>query len=133
MSQVMTFATLPGAARIPARKTIFTALVAVILTGHLAMGIHPASAEPRMVILEYPLEATGVISMHVNRAGRGTIALWCAYCENRRIRLSVNPKSRLTVNGKRRPLHRFTQKSGDIVSAFYREPDGVLTRLIVSR
>ncbi len=109
------------------------AVIGAIFIGHLAMVTIPAKAEPRMVILEYPLEATKVLSLTVNRVGRGSISLSCARCDNNRIRLSVNPQSRLTVNGVPQSLNRFKRSSRDLVSAFYREPDGVLTRLIVSR
>ena len=108
-------------------------LMGAIFLGHFAMATNSAQAEPRMVILEYPLEATKVLSLSVNRTGRGTISLTCGQCESGRIRLSVKPESRLTVNGVPHSLHGFKRGSSDLVSAFYRAPDGVLTRLIVSR
>ena len=86
-----------------------------------------------MRTIETPLEGTSVLSMRVNRAGRGRIELLCAQCDKGRVRLKITPESSVTLNGAPVPMNLFSPSSRDFMTGFFRQQDGVLTRLIVER
>ena len=101
-----------------------------------AIALAPAGsshAEPYMRTIETPLEGTSVLSMRVNRAGRGRIELLCAQCDKGRVRLKITPESSVTLNGAPVPMNLFSPSSRDFMTGFFRQQDGVLTRLIVER
>jgi hypothetical protein len=103
----------------------------VFFTGLAAFS--PAAAEPTMHSLETPIEGTRVLSIRVNKAGRGRIELLCHQCGNGRIRLNVNPESHALVNDNLVPLNQFSPRSGDFTTGFYNPQNNVLTRLSVER
>ena len=106
---------------------------AMMTVGLGVMPAEPLRAEPHMRTIETPLESTSVLSMRVNRAGVGRIELLCPRCEKGKVRLRVTRESALTLNGARVPLGQYSPQSRDFISGFFRQDDGVLTRLIVER
>ncbi len=107
-----------------------------LLAVALALGTATSSrvmAEPKMRIIETPLEGTNIINLRVNKAGRGRIELWCHRCKNNRIRLKVMPESELRINGSLAPIQGFSPRERDFITGFYRKEDQVLTRLTVKR
>ncbi len=115
------------------RLTLLAGIAAA--TSLVTMTLVPRTtlAEPIMRAIETPLEGTNIISMRVNRQGRGRIQLWCHRCEDSRIELRVTPESYLTINGLRTPLQGYSPMERDFITGFYLKESGTLSRLLVTR
>ena len=114
-------------------SALWPMILALAIFGIALMPTKPLSAEPQMRTIETPLEGTSVLSMRVNRAGQGRIELLCPRCEKGRVRLRVTPQSSVTLNGALMPVNHYSPSSQDFIVGFYRQGDGVLTRLVVER